>query len=128
MAKKVLAALAIVGAIVGLTYGAAASLGGIRGTEIGASDAVVVSCDTNGVRIDYSLDFTSEFVVIGATVSEIADECVGRQLRLFLTHGSDPLASGAAVVAAGGPANNTAEVTFGPVAAEDVDGVHIAIT
>lgn len=72
-------AAAVVAALVGA---AAASLGGLTSARLGAGDATVAACDSNGMTISYAV---SSNVVTAATVGGIADPgCEGGALTVIL--------------------------------------------
>lgn len=110
--------------------GFAATLGGLAGTTLGAGDAVVAACDTNGLSVSYT---TASGAVTAVTVGGIADPgCEGGQLSLTLAD-----ASGAAV-GSGGPqvvptdgdtSDNAMTVGVSPQpAASVVTAIHAVIT
>lgn len=91
----------VIGILGALSLGAAASLGGINAGQVGASDAYVTSCDTDGVKVSYGLDYSNEFegyVVNELTVTDIHDDCLGQTLVVTLTNDGDALGSADSVV------------------------------
>jgi hypothetical protein len=79
----VLAGLTVFGAV----FAMAASLGGITSGRVGADDAAVASCDTDGVTTSYasSWDATDKrYEVTSVTVSGIANLCDGQTLSVSL--------------------------------------------
>jgi hypothetical protein len=123
--KRIVFAL-IASAIVAATaIGAAASLGPIT-SSLGASDATVESCDTDGVSASYSLVYRpGGFVVDRVTLNGIeTPACDGKRVDVVLTRGGIEVGRGGGTVAAGGAA--TVSVLPQPLA-RDVNDIHIAI-
>jgi hypothetical protein len=102
--------------------GSAASLGGVGASGLGAGQAVVTSCDDDGVDVAYT---TSAGIVQSVTVTGVAAGCNGGALRLVLANGSG------ASIGAGGPETVTAASVTVPLSpqpsAAAVAGVHISI-
>ena len=107
----------------------AASLGGLSAGQLGAGDAVVSACDSDGFSVSYT---TSSGNVTAVNVSGIADPgCEGGDLSVTLAD-----ASGAAV-GSGGPqtvaadgdtTDNSMTVTLSPTpAASVVTAVHVVV-
>jgi hypothetical protein len=122
----------IAGVIAGLTvfgavFASAASLGGITSGQVGADDAAVTSCDTDGVTTAYttSWDGTDDrYEVTSVTVSGIAAACTTKTLSVSLTDGTGQIGSGTGTVV-----GTSLAVTMSPAAsAEATTGVHVAIT
>lgn len=90
----------------GLAAASAASLGGLTTGSLGADNAAVASCDTNGVTLAYgtpTYDATSGvYRVSTATVSGIAAPCVGKTVSVTLADSAGAsLGGGSAVLTAG---------------------------
>ncbi len=104
------------------TVGFAASLGGLTGARLGAGDAPVVSCDSDGVTIGYNLSGTT---VTSVDIGAIAPACIGGELSVTLAD------STGSSVGSGGPqvvAGATENVILAPQpAAASVSSVHIVI-
>jgi hypothetical protein len=125
----------IAGVVAGLTvfgavFAAAASLGGITGGTVGADDAVVSSCDTDGVTTSYASawDATDErYEVTSVTVSNISDNCDGRTISVSLTDSTGAqIGSGTNTVP--GVLVTSVSVSMSPAAsAEATVGVHVSI-
>ena len=49
--RRLVTALTVGGVLAGGVYGAAASLGGIGSSSLGADDTAVLSCDSDGVTV-----------------------------------------------------------------------------
>jgi hypothetical protein len=109
-------------------FGAAASLGGLSATQLGADGGPVAACDSNGFSVSYVL---SSGTVVSVTVSGIADPaCEGGQLSLTLTNGSTSVGSGGAVTITpdGDGADNSVTVPISPQPnAASVNGIHIVV-
>jgi hypothetical protein len=125
----------IAGFVAGLTvfgavFASAASLGGITSGNVSAEDAVVASCDTDGVSTTYasSWDATDErYEVTSVTVSNISDNCDGRTISVSLTDSTGAqIGSGTNTVP--GVLVTTVAVSMSTAAsAEATVGVHVSI-
>ena len=135
MKRRILIAVAAALAIFGVVFATAASLGGINNNELGADDAVVASCDTNGVTTSYSTSYnttgTAGYKVGNVTVGSIADACDGQAMRVTLTgSGGTSLGEQTATVDvdSGVPdTSDTLNFSGSNVLAESVTGIHIVI-
>jgi hypothetical protein len=124
--KRIAFAL-IASAIVAATaIGAAASLGPIT-SSLGASDATVASCDTDGVSASYSLLYLSGgFVVDRVTVSGVTTPaCDGKRIDVVLTKDGVQVGTGSGTLGAGA-GGTTVSIAARP-SAKDVNDIHIAI-
>jgi len=86
MNKKFLAPLAGL-AVAGGIFASAATLGGVTTTGMGASTAVVASCDTDGVTLAYTTAYdatTGTYRVSTVSVSGIAPACSGKNISVSL--------------------------------------------
>ena len=120
--RRALGVAVTVLAVASAGYAAAATLGPLGSTSLGAGSANVTSCDSDGVQSDYTIE---EDVVTAVTISGIHANCLDGSLSVALTD-------------AGGLAVGTAsDVVEGPSlvlyvapqpAAEEVTGIHVAIT
>lgn len=120
----------LVGGVLGAAvYGSSATLGGIGNPDLAADDALVASCDSDGVTVDYSIAYNGGIRVTDVHVTKLADACVGLALDVFLTHGGAQIGGGATTVVAGTPNDNKADVALGATGplAEEVDDIHVAI-
>lgn len=122
----VLAALLVFGGVLAM----AASLGGITSSAVGADNAVVAACDSDGVSTSYTTawDATDErYEVSSVTVSGVSDTCDGQTLSVSLTN------SAGAQIGSGSVAIPTSAATsFGvslstAASAEDSTGIHVLI-
>lgn len=115
----------MVGIIAALGLGSAAALGGVTGLttpDIAAADALVASCDTDGVSIQYTTTFDSGYTVTHVVVSDIALACNGDQISVVLTNAGVPISDGFAVI--GGVSAN---IDVANVLVENVTDVHVMI-
>jgi len=107
-------ALTVGAALFAITYGAAASLGGVTVGNMGADAAPVSSCDTDGVNVNlesFSEDPSAQPTLVGLLVNHVADACVGHRVVVIVSDGSSS-AAGDGTVQAGTAGNNFAHVTF----------------
>ncbi len=133
MSRRTIAGVVGAFTVFGAVFASAASLGGITSGQVGADDAAVTSCDTNGVTTSYatSWDTTDDrYEVTSVTVSGIAEPCDGRTLSVSLldavTNGNQ-IGSGSVTVPTD-PLAGTATVTLSPAAsAELTAAVHASI-
>lgn len=127
--------LAVLGGIIvcSLVVAAAASLGGITSSSLGADDSVVASCDTNGVTTAYSTTYnttsTAGFKVNDLTVGGIDDACDGLTMTVTLTGAANAsLGSASQAVPTGAGTTNVISLIGQSILAESVTGIHIVIT
>ncbi len=127
--------LAVLGGVLAfaLVVGAAASLGGITSTSLGANDSVVASCDTNGVTSSYSTVYNTAtsagFKVNDVTIGGIADTCDGLSMTITLSGAADSsLGSVTQVVPTDVGTTNVVNFVTPNVLAQAVTGVHVVIT
>jgi len=90
----------------GLAAASAASLGGLTTSSLGADNAAVASCDTDGVTLAYGTPTydptTGVYKVSTATVGGIAAGCIGKTVYVTLADsGNASLGGGSAVLASG---------------------------
>ena len=127
--RRTLLALIVGGVIAAAVYGSSATLGGIGNPDLGAEDAAVPSCDTDGVETAYSVGFDGGIRVTQVKVTKIADACRGNVVDVFLTKDGAQLGTGTAPVQNGPSDDNFADVPLGlsgPLA-RDVNDIHISI-
>jgi hypothetical protein len=123
--KRLVLALAAALAVGSAVTASAASLGGIT-SSLGADDASVGSCDSDGVVAEYRLAFTAG---IGFTVDQVLlrgtdAACNGKRVDIVLTRGGASLGTGSETVSSTG----FTAVTMAPgIEARLVDDIHIAI-
>jgi len=140
---KLTIALAVGGALLAATVGFGASLGLTDNDvdQVGAGDALVTSCDTDGVIVNWRTQLQDNadthghkgFQVIAVELSGIAEGCNGQYVLLSISKGgshyfmgrdADPISSGLAVVDqwfVGGSWQSG-----GPMVV-DIDDIHILI-
>jgi hypothetical protein len=82
--RRLVIVLVAATAVFGAVFAFAASLG-VSSASLGAGDAVVSSCDTNGVSASYSTTYSSGYKVSAITVSGIAAACDGKTVSATLT-------------------------------------------
>jgi hypothetical protein len=126
----------IAGILAGLTvfggvFAMASSLNGITSGSVGADDAVVASCDTDGVTTSYTSawDATDErYEVTGVTVTGINNNCDAKTLSVSLTDVSGAQIGSGSVTVPTDALAFTASVTLSTAAsAELTTGIHVAI-
>ena len=124
MLKRILIALVAGGVLAGAVYGAAAGLGGVNSPNLGAEDAIVQSCDSDGVTIRPDLvphpGPNLGVRVDGVTIGGLADACSGlgfdftvmsSTAQLYSVGASLPLNIGAHHYTAA-PDNNSQYISF----------------
>jgi hypothetical protein len=135
MKKRILIAAAAALVISAVVLAMAASLGGITSDDLGADDAVVASCDTNGVTTSYSVSYSTAggagYKVGDVTVAGIADPCDGATMSVTLTgSGGTSLGEQSMTVdvdSASSDTSDTVNFAASNLLAESVTGVHVVI-
>lgn len=87
--KRLLITLLAGGLLAGAVYGAAASLGGLTTPSLGADDAVVASCDTDGVDVAYETSYSETertYVVDAAIITGLDADCEGGTMAVTLSN------------------------------------------
>ncbi len=87
MSRRMVAALLAGFTVFGAVFASAASLGGITSGNVGADNATVASCDTDGVTTSYTTSWDSadaRYEVTSVTVANINDACDGKTLSVSL--------------------------------------------
>jgi hypothetical protein len=93
MNKKVLAACGGLAAF-GVLTAAAASLGGLSSSSLGADQTVVASCDTDGIVLSYTNSYntsTSAYTVSAVVATGVNAGCNGKAYKLTLSGGGSSL-------------------------------------
>ena len=130
MNRKILRLLVVI-TVFGAVYAAAASLGGINSGRLGADDATVASCDTDGVSTSYTSGWDASdrrYEVSAVNVSGIDNSCDGESMSVTLTDGSGSIGAGTLTIPTDA-ASTSATVTLGTQpAASAVTGVHVSIS
>lgn len=129
--RKKLTAVVLAALAFGLVAASAASLGGIDQADLGADATVVASCDTDGVTVDYTLDYTDTgdpgyFAVTDVVVSGIDGNCDGDDIYVEIGGSDAELDNGSATVQTGG--TTTVALMAGTADAEAVDEIAIYIS
>ena len=129
MRKRLLVALALGAAVFAGVYAMAASLP-VSSTRLGSGDAVVASCDTDGVATSYTVGYSvtgsAGYKIDSAEISGVAPACAGGEMKVTLTGAADAsLAERTQTVSA----SSTYSIGFSgaDVPAADVTGVHVTI-
>lgn len=126
--------LAVLGGVVAfaLVVGAAASLGGISSTNLGANTTVVAACDTvGGISAAYTTEYvatgTPGFKVEDVTIGLVDATCNGDAMTVTLT-GAGGVELGEVDATAATGAANVLSFLSDDVLAESVTGIHVTIT
>ena len=138
--KRILVALVVGGTLFAAVLGFAASLGPIDADQLGAGDALVTACDTDGVQVAWRTQVQDNadvhghkgFQVIAVEISGIDALCDGQKVLVSITKngshymiGRGTVAGGAAVVDQWYVGGSWQSGT-GPMVV-DVDDIHILI-
>ena len=133
MSRRTIAGVVAGVTVFGAVFASAASLGGITSGQVGADDAAVTSCDTDGVTTSYATSWDAgddRYEVTSVTVSGIANACDGRTLSVSLldaVSNGNQIGSGSVTVPSDALATQ-ATVTLSPAAsAELTAAVHASI-
>ena len=129
MRKRLLIALTVGSAVFAGAYAMAASLP-VSSTRLGSGNAVVPSCDTDGVTTNYTVSYTATgtagYKIDTADISGVAATCNGATMKVTLTGASNTaLAERTQVIAA--PSSYSLNFSAAGVPAADVTGVHVTI-
>ena len=123
----VLAGLMVFGAV----FASAASLGGITSGNVGADNAAVASCDTDGVTTAYTTgwDATDDrYEITSVTVSGIANACDGRTLSVsLLDSSSNQIGTGSVTIPSDDLVTQASVSLSTAASAKDAVNVHAAI-
>ena len=132
MKRRILLTIAVGVAAFSVVGGLAATLGGLSSSTLGADDAVVASCDSDGVSTSFRTrydDVSDRYEVTDVTVSGLARACSGKSISVELTSGGNGIAAAAGVVPTLVNDAGSATVTFSdPPSAEAVDDIHVLIS
>lgn len=125
--KVVIAGVASV-LVAGMAGASAASLGAFTGNSLGSGDAIVTSCDTDGIDVGYStqyVDPTSE--VTAVNFGNVDIDCNNKLATVTLRNAAGVvLASQQTTVALGGGSTFSINIPAG-VDAVDVEGMSLVI-
>lgn len=131
MVRRVFFGLAAALGVFAISFGFAASLGGLSTDGLGADDSVVAACDTDGVSTSYSLSFDDtdgRYEVSAVSVSGIADACDGQTLEVTLANSSGAaIGTGSATIPSDAATSHSISLST-PASAELVVGVHVTIS
>lgn len=131
MPRRIIIGLIAAAAVFSVTFGFAATLGGLSTSSLGAADSAVSSCDSDGVSASYSLaydDVDKTFEVGTVSVSGIHDDCDGMTLYVTVSD-----ADGTALVSTSAAIPTSTDTSLSlslatAVAAASVANVHVAIS
>ena len=108
----------------------AASLGGLTPATLGADDALVSSCDTDGVGTTYasSWDATdARYETTSVTVTGVSDVCDGKTMKVTLTDAGDAsLGEGTLVIPTSVATSHAVGISPG-VSTAAFTGIHVTI-
>ena len=129
MKKRFLIALAVGSVVFAGAYAMAASLS-VSSVRLGAGNAVVPSCDTDGVATTYTVQYNTTapagYKVNTAEISGIAPACNGGSMQVTLSGASDAsLAERTQAISAA--SNYSVAFLTSSVPAANVTGVHVTI-
>lgn len=74
-------------AVAGGVFASAATLGGVDSNNLGSSATVVASCDTDGVKLDYTTTYDAAsgiYRVNAVNLDGINDTCKGQDIEVSL--------------------------------------------
>jgi hypothetical protein len=130
MKKRFVIGALVLGTVFTTVFGFAATLG-VSGSELGAGNAAVASCDTDGVSTSYDNAWDAadkRYEVTTVTITGIANTCDGKTLKVALTDGSNVLLGSGSVTI---PTDTETSATVSPLsanpAASAVLNVHVVI-
>lgn len=129
MKKTIAIAIASISAS-SAAFAAAATIGGITTTDLGADTTVVASCDSDGINIDFNTAFDAALgiqEVVSVSVTGIDSDCENQTLDVGLTNSAGSSSVNAVQVTVGSSGSETAVITNG-FPAEDVDTVAVVIS
>lgn len=124
---RILAALLAFGMMIAM----AASLGGITSGNLGSDSEVVVSCDTNGVSVSYTITWngtSDRYEVSAVSVSGISDLCDGQTLDLSLIDGANAQIGHGTLSIPSSPATSHTVNLSTPAEAKNVTAAAIVIS
>ncbi len=131
MKRRLLIGVVVFGTVFTTVFGFAATLG-VSTDGLGAGNASVGSCDTDGVSTAYAngWDATDKrYEVTTVTISGIADTCDGKVLKVSLTDASNVrLSDGSVTVPTGVGTTATVSTLSVDPAASAVSNVHVIIS
>lgn len=116
--------------VAGVVAASAATLGGLSGATLGADDAVVAGCDSDGVTVGYTTGYNSAeqtYEVSAVSFSGVAAACHAKSASVTLSDGTAALNTTevASIDVAAGEFSVTLSA---PVRASAVAGVSLVIS
>ena len=128
--KRLLTALAAAAIVFASVFAAAASLT-MSTDPLGANNASVGVCDSDGVTTSYTnaWDATDgRYEVTSITVKGVSDSCDGKTLKVTLTNsGGVDVGNGSITIPTSGVVDHGVPMSTNP-AAKDVANVHVVIS
>jgi len=131
-AKKIVFGLMFGLTLFGTALGSAASLGGVTANGLGADDAIIASCDTDGVTTSYTTAYNTTggagYKVATVTVSGLNNACDGKSIEVRLTGAANASLDSATKTVETDAVSTSTTLSLGSSAlAENVTGVHIVV-
>jgi hypothetical protein len=130
MKKRLLITTLVFVTVFTTVFAFAATLG-VTSDGVGAGNAAVASCDTDGVSTAYANDWDAtdkRYEVTSVTVSGIADTCDGKLLKVSLADSSNVrLGDGSVTIPTGAGTTATVGSLSTNPAASAVTNVHVVI-
>jgi hypothetical protein len=127
MVAALIAGLTVFGAV----FASAASLGGLTSGSVGADNAAVASCDTDGVTTSYATSWDSaddRYEITSVTVANVNNACDGRTLSVSLLNATSDQVGTGSVSIPSDPLATQATVSLSTTApAKDTVSVHASI-
>lgn len=132
-ARKIVFGVLFGATLFGTAMGSAASLGGVSAQGLGADDAIVGSCDTDGVATGYTTAYNTTgsagYKVATVTVSALNNACDGKTIEVRLTDaGNASLETVSKTVETDATATSTTLTFGGSTLVEAVTGVHVVVS
>lgn len=130
MTKKIIIGLTTGVTVFGATFAMAAGLGGLTSGKIGAANATVAACDTDGVTSSYTSGWDAtdgRYEISTVTVGGVNDACDGQTLSVTLTGTGGASVGSGSITIPTAAATSVAVSASVPPAAADVTGVHVSI-
>lgn len=137
MRKRALLGLLAAMTAFGAVAASAASLGGVTSDSLGADNAAVAACDTDGVTTTYTAAYDSAipgYETGTVTVGGIADACNGQTLTVNLVDSANAsLGESSVTVAVDSTAttpdtSDDVDFTGSNVSAKSVENIHVTIS
>lgn len=126
--KRIIVALAIGAGVSGGVFASATTLGGVTPQSLGANNAAVTACDTDGVAATYTTGYnatTKKYDATGVSVTGIAAGCSGKTLKFNLvTSAGASLYEGTKTIAG---TSEAFTITAGTAPAESVSDIAVTI-